>query len=86
MSLVPNKALQGVRCITWAFTGTTSTTAPCLQEGHRRPDWIGRVNTGANGVTVRVIFDAEGENTLEQQRQGWRAILDNFARHVEARQ
>lgn len=42
--------------------------------------------TGANGVTVRVTFDAESENSVEQQRQGWQAILNNFAKHVEARQ
>jgi uncharacterized protein YndB with AHSA1/START domain len=40
---------------------------------------------GANGVTVRVTFDAESENPVEMQRQGWQAILNNFARHVEAR-
>jgi uncharacterized protein YndB with AHSA1/START domain len=40
---------------------------------------------GTNGVTVRITFDAETENPVEQQRQGWQAILDNFARHVEAR-
>jgi uncharacterized protein YndB with AHSA1/START domain len=39
---------------------------------------------GDGGVTVRVSFDAELENPLEQQRQGWQAILDNFTRHVEA--
>lgn len=39
---------------------------------------------GANGVTVRVAFDAESENSVEMQRQGWQAILDNFARHAEA--
>jgi uncharacterized protein YndB with AHSA1/START domain len=39
---------------------------------------------GDGGVTVRVSFDAELENPAEQQRQGWQAILDNFARHVEA--
>jgi uncharacterized protein YndB with AHSA1/START domain len=38
----------------------------------------------ANGVTVRVTFDAETENPAEQQRQGWQAILNNFAKHVEA--
>jgi uncharacterized protein YndB with AHSA1/START domain len=38
-----------------------------------------------NGVTVRVAFDAESENSLEQQQQGWQAILDNFAKHVEAK-
>ncbi len=37
------------------------------------------------GVTVRVDFDAESEHPVEQQRQGWQAILNNFARHVEAR-
>ena len=40
--------------------------------------------SGANTVTVRVTFDAESENPVEQQRQGWQAILNNFARHVEA--
>ena len=38
----------------------------------------------ANGVTVRVTFDAETQNPVEQQREGWQAILHNFAKHVEA--
>ena len=38
----------------------------------------------AQGVTVRVTFDAEADNAVEQQRQGWQAILNNFAKHVEA--
>ena len=37
-----------------------------------------------NGATVRVTFDAESEHPAEQQRQGWQAILNNFAKHVEA--
>ena len=37
---------------------------------------------GAKGVTVRVTFDAETTNSEEQQRQGWQAILNNFAKHV----
>jgi uncharacterized protein YndB with AHSA1/START domain len=40
---------------------------------------------GSSGVTVRVTFDAESENPAEQQRQGWQAILNNFAKHVETR-
>jgi uncharacterized protein YndB with AHSA1/START domain len=36
-------------------------------------------------VTVRESFDAESTNSGEQQRQGWQAILDRFARHVEVR-
>ena len=34
-------------------------------------------------VLVRETFDAETQNAPEMQRQGWQAILDNFARHVE---
>jgi uncharacterized protein YndB with AHSA1/START domain len=37
------------------------------------------------GVRVMVEFDAEEENSPEDQRQGWQAILDNFARHVLAK-
>lgn len=37
------------------------------------------------GVLVRETFDAESENDPEMQRQGWQAILDNFARHVQAK-
>jgi uncharacterized protein YndB with AHSA1/START domain len=36
-------------------------------------------------VLVKETFDAESENPPEMQRQGWQAILDNFARHVEAK-
>ena len=36
-------------------------------------------------VTVRETFDAEETHTAEQQRAGWQAILDRFARHVEGR-
>jgi uncharacterized protein YndB with AHSA1/START domain len=38
---------------------------------------------GKDGVTVRETFDAETTNPVEQQRQGWQAILNNFAKHVE---
>jgi uncharacterized protein YndB with AHSA1/START domain len=34
------------------------------------------------GVRVSLEFDAESENSAEDQRLGWQAILDNFARHV----
>jgi uncharacterized protein YndB with AHSA1/START domain len=40
---------------------------------------------GAKGVAVRVTFDAETTHSEEQQRQGWQAILNNFARHVAAK-
>ncbi len=34
------------------------------------------------GTVVRVTFDSESTHPVEQQRSGWQAILDNFARHV----
>jgi len=37
------------------------------------------------GILVRETFDAETENSAELQQQGWQAILDNFARYVEAK-
>jgi uncharacterized protein YndB with AHSA1/START domain len=39
---------------------------------------------GGDGVTVRVTFDAETQNPVEQQRAGWQSILDSFGRYVEA--
>lgn len=38
----------------------------------------------AGGVRVRVSLEAESEHSAEQQRQGWQALLDNFARYVAA--
>ena len=40
---------------------------------------------GASGVTVTVTFDGETTHSEEQQRTGWQAILDNFARHVKGK-
>lgn len=40
---------------------------------------------GPDGVTVRETFDAESSHPVDQQRDGWQAILNNFARHVEGR-
>ena len=40
--------------------------------------------SGASGVSVRVTFDAESANPVEMQRQGWQAILNNFAKYVQA--
>lgn len=44
-----------------------------------------RFDEGPGGVKVEVAFDAETTFSEDQQRAGWQAILDNFARHVVAR-
>jgi uncharacterized protein YndB with AHSA1/START domain len=38
---------------------------------------------GQGGVTVRVSFEAEATNSVEQQKDGWQSILNNFKKHVE---
>ena len=41
---------------------------------------------GQDGILVKVTFDAESMHTEEEQRSGWQAILDNFAKHVASLQ
>lgn len=36
-----------------------------------------------SGVRVIQTFDPETENSLEKQREGWQAILDNFKMYAE---
>ena len=36
------------------------------------------------GTRVRTVFEPEGSNPVEMQRDGWQAILDNYAAHVRA--
>ena len=38
-----------------------------------------------DGVKVRITFVAETEHTIEQQEEGWQAILNKFTKHVEAK-
>ena len=69
------------------FAGTYTRIVPDKLIEYSFGDRVGVVEflADTNGVTVRVTFDAESENPVEQQRQGWQAILDHFARYVEAR-
>jgi uncharacterized protein YndB with AHSA1/START domain len=34
-------------------------------------------------VGITITFDAEKENPIKMQREGWQAILDNFKKYVE---
>jgi len=42
-----------------------------------------RFSSLEKGVRIEEIFEAETENDVEHQRQGWQSILDNFAKYVE---
>ncbi|MEO6819218.1 MAG: SRPBCC domain-containing protein [Ginsengibacter sp.] len=37
-----------------------------------------------NETKVNVAFDAEMQNSLDMQKDGWQAILNNFKKYVEA--
>ena len=67
------------------FEGTYTRVVPRQRIDYRMSD--GREVTvefkpEGGGVRVQETFDAETQNPPELQRQGWQAILDNFARHA----
>ncbi len=37
-----------------------------------------------DSVSIVETFEVEDTNTLEQQKQGWQAILENFKKYVES--
>ncbi|MEC5217404.1 uncharacterized protein YndB with AHSA1/START domain [Actimicrobium sp. GrIS 1.19] len=69
------------------FAGEFTKVVPQQLLEYRFGERIGLVefSDGPSGVTVTVTFDGEDSHSEEQQRAGWQAILDNFARHVVAR-
>lgn len=70
------------------FEGTYTKIAPQERIEYSFGDRTAQVEfiPGDEGVNVRVTFDAETIHPVEQQRSGWQAILNNFARHVEKTQ
>jgi uncharacterized protein YndB with AHSA1/START domain len=42
-----------------------------------------KFETTPQGVKITQTFDPESENSIEMQKSGWQAILDNFKRYVE---
>ncbi|GGA46071.1 SRPBCC family protein [Psychrobacillus lasiicapitis] len=36
-----------------------------------------------NNTKITEVFDAESENPIEMQQQGWQAILNNFKKYAE---
>ena len=69
------------------FAGTYTEIVPQARIAYAFGERTGQVEftEASDGVRVRVTFDAEDQFPVEQQRQGWQAILERFARHVEAR-
>lgn len=42
------------------------------------------LNSRDNHTDITITFDAETQNSLELQRNGWQAILNNFKKYVES--
>lgn len=66
------------------FAGTYTKVVPnqLIEYSFGERGAVVEFNRAADGVTVRVTFDAEEQHSAEQQRQGWQSILDNFAKYV----
>ena len=69
------------------FSGEYTEVVPHTRLAYAFGDRVAQIEftEGTDGVTVQVTFDAETVHPEEQQRAGWQAILDNFARHVTTR-
>lgn len=44
-----------------------------------------RFKDNGNSTTVTETFDAEGTHSIEMQKDGWQAIMDNFKKYVEGK-
>jgi len=68
------------------FAGEYTHIVPLQSLAYRFGDRTGEVTftPAPGGVNVAVTFESEPTHSEEQQRTGWQAILDNFARHVVA--
>ena len=67
------------------FTGTYTKIIPHELIEYSFGDRMAQITfkDSPQGVVVRVTFDSEPTNSIEQQRAGWQSILDNFKRYVE---
>ncbi|MGV3606161.1 MAG: SRPBCC family protein [Planctomycetaceae bacterium] len=79
------EAKDGSFCFDFAGTYTKVVPHQLLECSLGDRNLVVEFVSGAGGVTVRETFDADASHSVEQQRQGWQAILDRFARHVDRR-
>lgn len=68
------------------FTGTYEQIEPLKTIAYNMDDGrhvdVKFISQGEH-TQIDIAFDPETQNTIEQQRQGWQAILDNFKTYVE---
>ena len=68
------------------FAGTYTAVIPHQLIEYSFGGRVARVDfsENADGARVAVSFDPETTHSIEQHRDGWQAILDNFKRYVES--
>ena len=69
------------------FAGTYTSVKPNSLIEYSFGDRKARVEFSENqaGVSVRVSFDAEQTHSIDQQREGWQAILNRFKQYAESK-
>ena len=66
------------------FTKVMPKTSIHYELGDNRLVTVDFIET-TNGIRVVQTFEAEDENSAEQQKQGWQSILNNFKKHAEGK-
>ncbi len=76
--------------VSFAFTGVYSEIINFQKIAYSSSDDGRKVTVTFEALSdreteVTETFDAETENTIEKQQEGWQAILDNFRTYVESK-
>lgn len=68
------------------FEATYDEVVPNQRLSYAMPDGrkvITQFKTAGNATQVTTIFDAEQQNPVEMQKNGWQSILNNFKKFTE---
>jgi uncharacterized protein YndB with AHSA1/START domain len=69
------------------FTGTYDEVEPLKRIAYTMEDGRRAIidfNESQGVIEIITVFDAETQNSIDMQRAGWQAILDNFKRYAES--
>lgn len=69
------------------FTGTYDEVEPLKRIAYTMEDGRRAIidfNENQGVIEIITVFDAETQNSIDMQRTGWQAILDNFKRYAES--
>lgn len=69
------------------FTGTYDEVEPLKRIAYTMDDGRRAIidfNENEGVIEIITVFDAETQNSIDMQRAGWQAILDNFKRYAES--